>query len=104
MNKRQHKKKVFGYRAGSCKLKRRIKAVTLLDKPRTIYDGFGISDVFCPYCGCEIIEWSGNRASYPELWDIGYCARCGEKVAEADNSPYLHILRVMLEYPEEPFF
>lgn len=100
MNKRQRKKKEFGYRATKSQLRRRFKAVKLLKRPVTIYDGFGISDVFCPFCGCEKINWSGNRVAYPELWETGYCARCGEAIAGADNSPYHHILRDKLEFPE----
>ena len=74
--------------------------VKLLETPKTIFDGFGISDAFCPFCGCQIIEWTGNKAFYPELWEYGFCARCGEKVAYADNSPYHHIIRDKLECPE----
>lgn len=100
MNKRQKKKVIFGYRMSKTQIRKRIKKVQLLDNPKTIYDGFGISDVFCPFCGCNFIEWSGNRVSDPELWETGYCARCGEKIAGADNGPYHHILRDMLEYLE----
>lgn len=100
MNKRQKKKAIFGYRMSKAQIRKRIKNVKLLDKPKTIYDGFGISDMFCPFCGCDLIEWSGNRVAHPELWETGWCARCGEKIAGADNSPYHHILRDMLEYPD----
>lgn len=100
MNKRQKKKAIFGYRMSNTKIRKRIKNIKLLDKPKTIYDGFGISDAFCPFCGCDLIKWSGNMVSYPELWETGYCARCGEKIAGADNSPYHHILRDMIEYPD----
>lgn len=98
MNKRQKKKAIFGYRMSKAQIRKRIKKVKLLDKPKTIYEGFGISDASCPFCGCDLIEWSGNRVSYPELWETGWCARCGEKIAGADNSPYHHILRDMIEY------
>lgn len=100
MNKRQKKKIKFGYRMSKRQIRKRIKNVKLLDKPKTIYDGFGISDAFCPFCGCNLIEWSGNMASYPELWETGWCARCGAKIAGVHNSPYHHILRDMLEYLE----
>lgn len=97
MNKRQAKKKRLGYKMGKCSLRRRIKNVKLLEKPTTMFDDLGISDAFCPYCGCETVEMTDNLVGYPELWQIGYCARCGRKVIEADNSPYIHILREMLE-------
>jgi len=51
-----------------------------------------MSDVFCPKCGCEATRYSGNMASYPELWEYGRCARCGHLVEMADNSPWIHAL------------
>lgn len=100
MNKRQRKKEKYGCIMSKSKIRKRVKNVKLLERPKTIYDGFGISDVFCPFCGCDLIEWSGNRVEYPEIWETGYCERCGEKIAGADNSPCHHILRDMLEYPD----
>ncbi len=100
MNRRQKKKIMLGVKQNKNKIRRRIQKVKMLDAPRTIFDGFGISEAFCPFCGCYLIEWSGNKSAYPELWETGYCARCGAKIAGADNSPYRHILRDMFEYPE----
>lgn len=47
---------------------------------------------FCPKCGCTETRWTGNMASYPEVWEYTYCLRCGFKVGAADNSPFYHCL------------
>lgn len=51
MNKRQKKKLTFGYRMSKAQIRKRIKNVKLLDEPKTIYEGFGISDAFCRFAG-----------------------------------------------------
>lgn len=35
-------------------------------------------------------------AYHPELWVRHYCLRCGYLVSEADNSPDVHVLELML--------
>ena len=56
MNKRQKKKVIFGYRMSKTQIRKRIKKVQLLDNPKTIYDGFGISDVFCPFVDATLLN------------------------------------------------
>lgn len=89
---RKAKKAILGYKMSKTKLKYRISKVEIIKHIKTIYDGFGLSDAFCPKCGCEYYSSSGNRVKYPELWETYYCLRCGAIVAEADNSPYWHVL------------
>lgn len=96
---RKAKKAILGNKMSRTKLRQRIDAVRITERIRTIYDGFGLSDAFCLECGCEKYTRSGNRVAYPELWETLYCARCGNEVAEADNSPYYHVL-YFLKYDE----
>jgi transcription initiation factor IIE alpha subunit len=53
---------------------------------------------FCPNCGCEKTRLGYNMAEYPEIWQSEYCLRCGEVVAVADNSPFIHVLHEMAVY------
>lgn len=81
-------------------LKHKLKTFKIYSLPKTIYDEIKANQFpFCPKCGCVFTYWSGNRASYPDLWESVYCARCGHKVMEADNSPYHHCL----EFPENNY-
>jgi len=89
---RKAKKTILGRRSSKNKLNKRMEQTRIIYDIQTIFDGFGLSDVFCPYCGCEEHTRSGNRAEYPDIWETLYCMRCGEKIAEADNSPYIHVL------------
>ena len=47
---------------------------------------------FCPICGCSKEFWTGNKVSYPERWEEGFCTRCGNMIGVSDNSPYIHCL------------
>lgn len=88
---RKAKKIILGKRMSKTQIKSKLRTMKITQKIKTIYDGFDLNnEPFCLECGCKVIRWSGNRADYPDLWDVGYCARCGHKVAEADNSPYYH--------------
>jgi len=47
---------------------------------------------FCPICGCSQMRVVNRHVPYPEIWIIGYCKRCGNRVGEADNSRFFHVL------------
>lgn len=94
---RKAKKLILGRKLSKKELRERIKQVKRVGPHKTIYDGFGLNDNFCPHCGCEEYIMTDNKADYPELWVIGYCARCGAIVFEADNSPYHHVLEDMID-------
>jgi hypothetical protein len=88
---RKAKKAALDKKISKAQIKRMLKDIHLLGNLKTIYDGFGLdNEPFCMECGCRLIRWGGNRVEYPELWEVGYCARCGHQVAKADNSPYHH--------------
>lgn len=88
---RKAKKAIFGDRKSKCQIRKMLNDIHICKQVKTIYDGFGLDKrPFCMKCGCPLIVWSGNRATYPDLWQVGHCVRCGHQVAEADNSPYYH--------------
>lgn len=94
MKGRVKKKTIFGRRIGIGSAYRRYKKLVINKLPKNIYEGYETNmPLFCPWCGCEKFGGaSGNMAAYPELLENVYCARCGEVVMMADNSPYIHIL------------
>lgn len=94
---RKTKKYILGRKLNKRQLRERIAAVVITrnEYPKEAT----ISDVFCPKCGCDEAESTGNMAGYPELWVRHYCMRCGNLVGEADNSPFCHVL----EFPDNNY-
>ena len=89
---RKLKKKILGIRASKSKLKRMIKEINVIHTSE-IYSPSKIEPFeFCPYCGCTEVNHGTNRTMYPEIWQIDTCSRCGQQVAEIDNSVRVHIL------------
>ncbi|MCL6443415.1 MAG: hypothetical protein K6T83_08165 [Alicyclobacillus sp.] len=70
-------------------LRERLSAVVITDN--------GLSDVFCPRCGCDAVHVSSNMAPWPEVWYVEHCGRCGYKVATQDNGPWRHVLQDMVD-------
>jgi hypothetical protein len=102
---RKYKKQLLGTRKSKSKIKKMISEMKLEGTHKTIYDGFGLNKpAFCPDCGCYHIRWTGNMVEYPELYEKGYCFRCGKLVVMADNSPYYHILTNILKWGTKEFF
>lgn len=90
---RKAKKALIGLRMSSCKLKRLLKSVKVVETFPTMYERPNITPyLFCPYCGCTYYTQTGNMTSYPEHWEYFNCLRCKAKVVEIDNSPFIHIL------------
>lgn len=87
---RKLKKRVLGIKMKKVKLRALLK-ICYAKSGRTIYDPIEIYPYhFCPSCGCEATEFTGNMVPHPELYDIGSCLRCGREVMVADNSVYIH--------------
>jgi len=89
---------MFGKRIGKTKLRRMYRDLKFTYTPKTIYEDYkfeGVEDLFCPECGCIYATDSGNMTSYPEIWEYYHCMRCGFKVGEIDNSPFVHVLYEM---------
>src|ERR1043165_8805870 len=89
---RKQKKAWLGRRLTSSQLRRLIKTVTVIPADNGHDSAQVLPYAFCPKCGCTWVIFTGNRVPYPERWDSGYCARCGNHVVESDNSPYYHAL------------
>lgn len=88
---RKAKKMILGTRISGNKLRQMLAEVRVIpatSRNDTIVEPFG----FCPSCGCDIVRYIDHGVAYPERWVSGYCGRCGKKVVESDNSPYIHIL------------
>ena len=80
---RKAKKIILGKRMSKTQIKSKLRTMKITQKVKTIYDDFGLNDdAFCMECGCKVIRWTGNMSEYPDLYEVGYCARCGHQVAE----------------------
>ena len=96
---RKYKKMFLGTKKSKNKLRKMLAEIQIEGEHKTIYNGFGLSkEAFCPKCGCREISWTGNMVEYPEIYDKGYCRRCGKLVAMADNSPYYHVIYNILRW------
>jgi hypothetical protein len=93
---RKIKKSYLGHKLNKTKL-RKLKSEVRIIQHKYPQESEILPYPFCPKCGCRVIEWSGNKASYPERWEQGVCARCGNFVCESDNSPYVHCLEIGVE-------
>jgi len=88
---RRLKKAYLGNKLNKSKLKKLLKSVSFIkykypDSPTILpYE-------FCPECGCQQTRMTNYHVEYPEIWVEWFCARCGYQVAQADNSPYVHVL------------
>ena len=91
---RRFKKYILGRKIPKYKLKKMLSEVTLGEPIKTMYEDREIKPYgqFCPKCGCTAYYGTGNRVEYPEHWESFYCLRCDVKVAEIDNSPFVHVL------------
>ena len=96
---RKEKKALLGFRLSKSKIKKLLQGTALIGRGiDTIIDPYP----FCPVCGCAHVDWVHHSVAYPERWETGYCARCGQKVCESDNSPYVHILEWILGEDQMP--
>ena len=88
---RKQKLKKMGRKISKKKLRELLASVKVIKnkypQPATI-----LPFEFCPKCGCQEINRTGNMVAPPEVYDKAFCARCGFLVAMADNSPYYHCL------------
>lgn len=92
---RKEKKSYLGRRISRAQIRRLLRTVKITPCPDW-RDGKEIDPfAFCPRCGSQSSRSTGNLEEYPFLLVRGYCGRCGLKVYEADNSPYVHILEIM---------
>ena len=79
---RKVKKAILGTKPTRKSLKERIAKVkieTIHPYPYNNYEFMYPNDPFCPYCGCNYTRSTGNMAGHPEVWIIGYCAKCGRR-------------------------
>jgi len=88
---RKVKKAILGRKLNKNKLRKLLKSVVVI-KNKYPESATILPYSFCPKCGCKEVAYTDNMAEYPERWVRGYCARCGNKVVESDNSPYYHCL------------
>ena len=90
---RKVKKKILGKRLSKKYLKLKLNVIS--NSKKTVYDllqAGEIESLFCPKCGCEVSYSINYDVEYPEVWNEGFCARCGNKVEMQDNSPCCHVL------------
>lgn len=94
---RKAKKYFLGIKMSRCALSRLLKSVHIMvtdDPKRPSYQNIEILPyTFCPNCGETGVRSFHRSGYYPEVWDTYYCLRCKAKVAEADNSPIVHVLQ-----------
>lgn len=99
---RKFKKILLGRRLTKKQIGEKFLGFEVIHHQKHIYEGTVTSEpFFCPWCGCEATRSTGNRVSYPELWERVYCLRCGKLVCEADNSTYYHVIEEMLQNVED---
>lgn len=90
---RKLKKRIYGRRINKSKLKRLLEIVELGEPIKTMYEVRDIKPfIFCPNCGCENYQGTGNLTSYPEHWERFHCIRCHRVVGYIDNSQFIHAL------------
>lgn len=95
---RKEKKLLFGKRPSASYLRKAFRALNIIHYPKTLredYEFTGVTDLFCPKCGCTETVGTGNMTCYPEYWEYYYCLRCNFKVGTIDNSPFCHVLANM---------
>lgn len=91
---RRVKKALFGARNSKAQLRRRINGIIVTEHDYPFCATFD-QPRFCHKCGCENFYSSGNRVSYPEIWETEYCSRCNTVTGEADNSPFVTELELL---------
>jgi len=90
---RKTKKAILGRKVGSATLKKMIKESICTYRPATMFEMPTFRHgMFCPKCGCTGMQSTGNKATYPEHWEMYNCYRCGYLVGIIDNSPFYHVL------------
>lgn len=94
---RKIKRKLLDRKLSGCALRRLIKSVSIIIQPDPERPSYPYIEVlpylFCPNCGESGARTLHRDGYYPEVYDTQYCLRCGKKVAEADNSPMIHVLQ-----------
>lgn len=101
---RKAKLALYGRRKNASKIFQRYQKLNIHRHPKNIFEWYefsGSDALFCPRCGHDDCESSGNMVQDPELWDICSCSHCGLRVCVADNSPYIHILALAKEEESE---
>lgn len=89
---RKAKKAILGTRPTRKALKERISKTVIQTHINNTYSYQYPDDDFCPYCGCEFHQGTGNLVSYPEQYVKYYCLRCGALVSYSDNGYVWHAL------------
>lgn len=86
---RKTKKSFIGTKMTKKDLKARLNVVIATPVDRGAPD---LSDIFCPFCGCDHSRSTGNMVDHPEVYIKSYCLRCNALVGMADNSYFYHAL------------
>lgn len=91
---RKIKKMVFGKTMSKKKLNALLNIVVIGEPRKTMFDEVIIYPYpFCPHCGYPGTPLSlGNRASFPEHWELFICLKCKSTIGYIDNSPFVHAL------------
>ena len=96
---RKLKKELLGPRWSKSKIRKMIKSlkVNYRRPDQRHLAAIILPFEFCPYCGCTETFGVDHEISYPDVWIESFCLRCREKVGEADNSTFSHVLEYLYE-------
>lgn len=102
---RKEKKRIIGTKVNRrtlCFLLKNVRIIKPTGKSMYSDDHAEYSPfAFCPKCGCTHMTAYNHDVGYPECWIEFFCSRCGELVAEIDNSPLHHVLEWYIEDRDE---